>query len=121
MGQLLRCLDHQCYIMISPDLFVPESRNPLSLQTHSGICLGSGLHFVNHFTIHSIYDYLTAKCCDRIRYRNIGINIIILSLENRMTSYNHFYQQITSWSAVSTRFTLLPDPDALPDYLTYSI
>ena len=30
-----------------------------------------------------------------------------------MTSYNHFYQQITSWSAVSTRFTLLPDPDAL--------
>ena len=49
---------------------------------------------------------LSAQCCLCKGDRSSRINIHILSLEDRMTFYLNFNQQIPSWAAVYTRFTL---------------
>ena len=76
------------------DILISQGRYTFTFQTDTCVCLCSRLHFVCHIAINCIdMDFSTQRCL-RISKRGCGEDIHILSLEDWMTGYIHFYEQI---------------------------
>ena len=61
VGQLFRGLYHQSNVMIPTDLFISQRRNTLPFQSDLGIGLGSRPHLIDHLSVYSIYQHVSAK------------------------------------------------------------
>ena len=99
--------------MIASDRFVTNRRHALSFQADSCTRLCSRSNSINNITIHCLNAHISAKCCNTKRNRCIRKNIHIPTLESWISGYDDFHKQISSWSAIFTRFSVVSYPYAL--------
>ena len=111
--KFIRHLYHKRNIMVSTHILISKRRYSFAFKSNFGICLRSRFYIIDNFTVNCINHDLAAQCSDCKREWNRRVNIGILSLENRMTSYYNFYKQIASWSAVCSRLAFITDSYAL--------
>ena len=106
-------LNDKRYILIAAHFFVMNVRNTLSAKTDLRIGLGSGFQVINDIAVDGRNDDVSAERRLRKRYRLRRIQIVSVSLQERMSLHDDINQKASALAAVHAGLTHIRNAHAL--------